>query len=224
MEITYGNGGWVRVEDGRLPGCMYLRLESNSDTGRWFLTEWYVDGRGEPLSAAALSTVADGLDMNVKAISSELVNAMSKYPGVQEQLTSPGPNLSVLASYFSTRFYKATHWVAESFLAQFPKSMIDVPRPGRARRLPSRAMPPWALEIPVLTPPAQSGVPLRDPEFMASVATAYRRAVALGVRSPAQAIADAAGPGVDKRTVHKWIQVARQEGALDPGVRGRKGG
>lgn len=217
MELRQGNGGWYLAQgsDLGLPGRLYFRLHEVDGSLR--LTELYLDGRGAPVTAGPLrrlpiavlergaTAMADGSDLS------------------RAKLTSPGPDLSRLAAYFSTTFGKAKHWVADSMRAQQRGSGIpQVPYPHEAGR-----KRPLTLERRLDPPPADDEKPrlgapedgrLTD-EFLRDVARAYDAAVARR-EPPANALAALAG--VSPRTVHRWVYTARKRGLMAPATsRGR---
>lgn len=200
MILRTGNGGWHRIEGAEgIPGRLYVRIQEVDGLLR--ITELYVDGQGEPISAAGLR----GLPLQM------LEQWAADAPAARQRLQTPGPDLSRLAAFFSTTFgAKVKHWVADAYRAQFPQS--GVPRPAEpASSAPKVARPP---EVQIGAPP---GGRLTD-EWLSDLARAYRAAVARR-QPPARAIAEALGPGTSVRTVQGWIAKARDRGHLEPAAR-----
>jgi hypothetical protein len=231
MRVSYGYGGWVRVDGFGLPGPLYVRFAPD-DQERWRVIELYIDGDGQPLSTAMLRHIRiDQLEALVPSYGN-----LPKLSGI------PGPDLHRLAAFYVTRFGPAMydghhcdncggplkgsrvrrqdgrpvalqHWVAESWLAQYEDSGIRQIEP----REPRQWRDPQSEELPVIEPPA--GRRMTD-DFLQTVAHAYALAVAKGL-PPAPTIG--ARTNTSNRTVHKWIRTARQRGIMPPGTRGRVG-
>jgi len=231
MRISYGNGGWVRVDGIGLPGPLYVRLAPD-EQGRWRAVEIYVDGDDKPLSTAVLRQVR--LDL--------LEAAVPEYENMRKRSGVPGPDLRRLAGHYGTTWgmaaYDGRHcdtcggpikggsahsqagrivalqnWVAESWFAQLPDSGVrQAPMPRPPRSLDAEFE-----ELPAIEPPA--GRRMTD-EFLHTVARAYAIAALKGL-PPAPTIA--AQAGVSSRAVHKWIYTARKRGIMSPGTRGRVG-
>jgi hypothetical protein len=195
--IGYGNGGWVRVERGGLPGVLYLRFAQAS--GRWQVREMYLEcGDGEEIRARDLR------ELPLAAIGAL---ALSHREQLEARSALPGPDLATLASNYATTFGgRVRHWVAES--------MRD---PAANRRL--RQRPPRAAGTPRV-PPLERPDRIDD-AFLRHVADAYADAIRRGERSPATALA--AQATVPVRTVHRWIYLARKARHLPPGSQGRIG-
>lgn len=237
VRISYGNGGWVRVDAIGLPGPFYVRF-GQDEMGRWRAIEIYVDGDGESLSSATLRLpLAD-----IEAAVLEDGEHLSIRSGV------PGPDLRRLAAHFSTTWGASTYaglhcdrcggpvkgrthrpegevravqnWVAESYFAQYPNDAFPEPA-TRIKQvpMPKRTDPPASgfEELPPLDPPAGRRM---TNEFLRELTHAYAIAAKNGT-PPAPAIASVTG--VSPRTVHKWISAARQRGIMPPGQRGRVG-
>ncbi|MCW2763606.1 MAG: hypothetical protein JWR85_3807 [Marmoricola sp.] len=199
-QVEYGRGGWIRVSSSNLNGWLYLRLAVQD--GRPVPVEFYYDGRGHEVSAKMLRSLP------LKNVVAFALDGHSEW--LERSIQTYGPNLSLLASYFSTGFgSQAKHWVADSWRAQIPNSGVKNPTPGKP--------PP-----PVTT--ADRPVPLSAPEngltdtFLRSVAENYNWALRRRVR-PAPELARMAG--VSPRTVHGWVAKARDRGIMPPA---RKGG
>jgi len=238
VRISYGNGGWVRVDGIGLPGPFYVRFAQDEE-GRWRAVEIYVDGDGEPLSSATLRLpLAD-----IEAAVLEHGQHLGPSSGV------PGPDLRRLAAHYSTTWgpqtYAGVHcdrcggpikgsrlprpgdkvratqnWVAESYFAQLSNDAFPEPA-TRIRQVPMPKKPDLPAdgfeELPPLEPPA--GRRMTD-EFLRELTHAYAIAAKNGT-PPAPAIA--AATGVSPRTVHKWISTARRRGIMPPGQQGRVG-
>jgi len=195
--VGYGNGGWVRVEYGWLPGPLYLRFAADAD-GRWHAREMYLDGEARPIEAADLRRLP------LAAIET-VVLADDGTNVIAGKAKLPAPDLSTLASHFATSFgSQAEHWVADSFRAQLPG--------GESRRAPKAEdlRPAQRPEVAPLSAPEHG---LTD-EFLRHVAAAYVAAVEAG-QNPAPELA--AQSGRPARTVHRWIYIARKRGLLPPG-------
>jgi hypothetical protein len=236
--MSYGNGGWVRVDGVGLPGPFYVRF-AHDDQGRWRAVELYVDGNGEPLSSATLRLPLADLEAAVL----EHGENLSSRSGV------PGPDLRRLAAHYGTTWgaqtYAGLHcdrcggpikgrrvpeadrdvratqnWVAESFFAQYSYDAFHE-KGTRIRQvpMPKEPDPPasWAEELPPLEAPA--GRRITD-QFLRELTRAYAIAARNGT-PPAPAIA--AATGVSPRTVHKWVSTARRRGIMPPGKQGRVG-
>lgn len=202
MQISYGNGGWVRVDYETLPGPLYLRLTLD-DTGRWHTREVFIEGEDRHVEAADLRNIP------LRALETEILGN-----GGLEIMTTharlPGPDLATLASYYATTFGSAARrtWVTDSFHAQLPGGE-DVRAPRQDPAAPVRHKP-----VPPLSAPDEG---LTD-EFLTHVAAAYRAAVASRKR-PGPELASQAD--VPVRTVHRWVYLARMRGLLPPAARNR---
>jgi 8-oxo-dGTP pyrophosphatase MutT (NUDIX family) len=200
VQVSYGNGGWVRVDHSYMPGPLYLRLVAD-DEGQWHTRELYLEGEDRHVEAAdlrrlplaALETVilADG--------GSNIVASKARIPG---------PDLATLASYFGTTFGSVAehHWIAQSLRAQLPE--------GEALRV-TRVQDPRPVarpDVPPLAPPEEG---LTD-DFLTHVAAAYVAAVKKGQNQAPELARQAGRPA---RTVHRWIYIARQRGLLPPAGR-----
>src|SRR5262245_1075418 len=113
--LRIGNGGWCRVELTDFP-TLYVRIGEGGD-GQLEPVEMYM--RGE-LDTDMLRAVPLG---QITAA----VNGRDEAAAIRARLRLPGPDLGRLASYFSTTFGTAKHWVADSMMAQIPKSGIPQP-------------------------------------------------------------------------------------------------
>lgn len=227
MELNYGKGGWVRVDDPDMPGPVFLRYRS--DSGRPVLTEFYLDGGGREISTGLLRT------LDLAGFTAWGMRGQGDW--LESSLRQAGPDLSRLASHFTTSYGSATYagrhcgecnaplrrteasplgeqaltdWVALSYFSQFPKSSIpqpkhnDAPKHQGVTRAPDPVKPPDGL----------------TDEFLRTVADNYAWAVRLRER-PAPMIA--AQTGYSVRTVHAWVRKARARGILAPTTKGRVG-
>lgn len=204
MRMSFGNGGWVRVDLDTLPGPLYVRFQHIGE--RWRPTELYLDGRdqlliGEMLRRLPLPAIED---------------AANEYEDVlASRVHAPGVDLSVLASHYGTTFSRKMverNWVAASFYAQFPGSK----KVERASHREDAADVDLAMVVPPLRY-AADGRSLTD-DFLKSVAEAM--AAAGRVKdAPAKFLAER--EDVSDRTVHKWMYTARKRGVVKPGRPGR---
>ncbi len=199
MRISYGHGGWVRVEDVGVPGPFYVRLAPDAST-RWRVHEMYIEG-GAPLTSEML-----------RRLPLHLIETMAQEDSehLARSVRFVGPDLGLLASHYATTWGpQAKHWVADSWRAQFKDSDVERPsRPCPRPRAAARAREP-------LTAPIRL-----DDDFLRRVADAYR-AVAADGKWPAVVLADEAG--VSRSTVRRWVVEARKRGHLPPGSKGRVG-
>jgi len=199
MEMAFGNGGWVRVAYGALPGPLYVRLTEQA-SGHYAASEIYLDGRGLRIRGDVLR--------NMPLAEIEAVAA----PDIGARAAVAGIDLSRLATYYGTTYGpKATGWVADSMRAQDPTSGVrQVQRQKHvARRDVASASPPLSAPDAGLTD-----------EFLVRVADAYREAVRRG-EWPAPSLAKQAG--VAPKTVQKWVYIARKRGLMPRGKQGMVG-
>ena len=213
MQLSGGNAGWWRLEaEEDLPGPLYLRLTLVDGQPR--VTELYLDGGGQPVTAGALRSIP----------LAALEQSTSGHEASKSSDTI-GPDLSTLASYFSTAFgsqvYAGRHcescsaplrgsqdvaltdWVAMSWLAQ-NALVTEVPAPAKKAKPRRQAQP---LPRPRLHAPTAG---LTD-EFLRDVARAYRAAVDRRM-APAKTLAELAG--VEVKTVNSWCYKARKRGLM----------
>ena len=232
MRIGYGNNGWVRIDGIGLPGPVYARFDVGTDGG-WRLHEIYVDGASEALPTDILRDVPAG---TLAVVPIEGRDHLETRRGV------PGPDLRRLAAHFATTWGALTHdgsacstcggpvkggrwrheagvqeatqnWVAESWFAQFDRSVVNqVPAP-RERPVAD----PASEEFRLIDPP--SGRRITN-EFLETVAQAYALAVRKGLH-PAPVIAELAQ--VSPKTVRKWVAKAREREIMPPGTQGKVG-
>jgi 8-oxo-dGTP pyrophosphatase MutT (NUDIX family) len=200
VQVSYGNGGWVRVDHSYLPGPLYLRFAAD-DEGRWHTRELYLEGEDRHIEAADLRRLP--LTALETVILADDGSSM-----IAAKATIPGPDLATLASYFASSFGSVGehHWVAESLWAQLPDG-----ENLRVSRLQERS-PVVRPDVPPLAAPEEG---LTD-DFLRHVAAAYVAAVTAGL-NPAPELARQTGRPA--RTVHRWIYIARQRGLLPPAGR-----
>lgn len=75
MDLTYGNGGWVRVEDIGLPGTLYVRMAWGK------VSELYFDAGDREITAAHLRNLPLGKIAAVANQRPDLLLGMSRTPG-----------------------------------------------------------------------------------------------------------------------------------------------
>ena len=235
MQWSYGEGGWVAVDDVGLPGPLYVQFRQAER--RLEIAELYLDGSAGAISSPALRSVPiSELEAYVNADDSAFAERW------RARLHEPGPDLSTLASYYAgvgtprheAREVDGGNWVAASFAAQrnlpdpdattrpplrskqtyLTEKETRVFRPGRARRRWEGIGPDdqYRLEA----GPSQG---LTD-AFLHDVARAYSAAVARGER-PNVAISDQTDYPL--KSVQRWVYTARQRGIMPAGRRGRVG-
>lgn len=202
VKATYGNGGWVRIDSHDYPGPVYLRFALGGDRPR--VTELYVDGRGEELHSGLFR------NLDLAGLTSWVTH------GDYEQWLSslaetPGPDLSTLASYFSTSYGKpGIDWVGDSLWAQVRGSGVK-----KVNRRPD----PRGLDPKEPAPVASPEHGLTD-EFLRTVADNYAWAAVTRRRYAPMIAAQA---GVSERTVHGWVAKARKRGIIAPTTPGKVG-
>jgi hypothetical protein len=98
MRVSYGNGGWVRVDGVGLPGPLYVRFAAD-ERGRWRVVEIYIDGHDTPLSTAMLRQLR--LDL--------LEAAVLQYDNMAARSQTPGPDLHRLAAHYATTWGKSAY-------------------------------------------------------------------------------------------------------------------
>lgn len=200
VNLSVGNGGWVRVDDPeRLPGPLYVRL-NRDDIGRWRITQLYLDGE-RPITGEETRRLPIA-QLEAAVTDPDVSTALEARAG------AASVPLDVLASHFSyTPGSQARHWVADAYRSQFPGSGVPAVKIKRPK-------PRAAEEVPPLRRP-ESGR-LTD-EFLRDVHRSYTAAVARG-EWPAPTLA--AQAGVSPAAVRKWIYTARQRGIMPPGRQG----
>lgn len=183
----------------------YVRFVKAS-TGRWVIVEVYVVSDD---SAPIRPDTTQRLRLPT-------LEALANEPNFSRHLESrinlPGPDLRRAASHFATTWTKPSHWVAQSYLANFPQAGVKQAPMGREPQPDTEP----AFEVPRLQTPPEG---LTD-DFLRKVASAYAIAVSRG-EHPAPAIA--AASGVSESAVRKWVFTARKRGVMPPGRRGRVG-
>lgn len=196
--LSYGRGGWCRVFADQLPD-LYVRLEPNG--GVWRITELYVDGRGQPLSAGMLRELpAAAIESAVNADPDGALTDDYGFPSIQ---------MGVLASHYADPgklgpdHLGTRTWFDDMIRSQIADSGVPTVKRRQHRR--DRGRP----EVPPLRAPENG---LTD-EFLGHVARAYHQAVING-QSPAKQLAAEVGDGTSVRTVHRWIYTARKRGIL----------
>jgi hypothetical protein len=220
---TAGRGGWVRVDLDAVPGPLWLRL--SSEGGRWYLSEFYLDGRGAEITPGMLRT----LSRIPPAVIGALLDGADESDEFSRLADEPGPDLSRLAGYalapslqrWAPRLVKRgqSGWALDSLRAQLPAALqeemfgatID---PAPAFPDPDDDRTPPDVE-PAPPPPSGGHV---DDEFLRSVAGYYRWAVGNRLR-PGPEIAKASK--VSLRTAQNWVYLARKSGTLPPTKPGR---
>ncbi len=219
-----GRGGWVRVEVDAVPGPLWLRLSRDGD--RWFVSEFYLDGRGCELTAGMLRALA-GFPA---AVVGALIDGGADGRRFAEQAREPGPDLSLLASYalapelrrWAPRLVRLGQagWALDSLRAQIPAQrqrelfgeVVD-----RAPAFPDPALTTEDDTTPCPPPPVVGRI---DEPFLRAVAAYYRWAVGNRLR-PGPEIARACD--VSLRTAQNWVYLARKSGVLAPTRPGRVG-
>jgi hypothetical protein len=201
MQMSYGHGGWVRVDDADMPGPLYLRYRS--DSGRPVLIEFYLDARGHE--------VPPGLFRALDLAGVTAWGMRDAGDWLARSVLEPGPDLSRLASYYGTTFgSRAKHWVADSWRAQIRGSAVA--------QAPVQSEPDTREEP---RQPDQLKRPHRiTDDFLRAVADNYAWSILSG-DWPAPQIA--AQTGYSVRTAQKWIGQARARGFLAPTTKGRMG-
>jgi hypothetical protein len=196
----YGNAGWVRIDDGDLPGPLYVRVRFDGGA-RPVITEMYLDGRGRELTAAHLEM------LNPTRLAAGVAgDGDADY--IRQRETFPGSDLSRLASHYATTFGKARHWVQESMHAQIAGSGVP--------QAPMGAEPRAVEDVePVLTIPESRAL---THEFLRQVAEAYGWAIRHHM-SPGTYVARRTGANI--HTVRGWFTTARRRGVMAPGKAGR---
>jgi hypothetical protein len=222
-----GRGGWVRVDVDAVPGPLWLRLRC--DQGRWFVSEFYLDGRGAEITAGTLRALA-GFPA---AVVGTLIDGGTEGTRFAHRADQPGPDLSRLAGYALTPDLRRwaprlvrlgqAGWALDSLRAQIPAQrqqeifgeVID-----QAPEFPDPRTGPQMDEDDELPPPPPPAGGRIDEDFLRSVAGYYRWAVGHRLR-PGPEIARASQ--VSLRTAQNWVYLARKCGALAPTKPGRVG-
>src|SRR6266516_2343465 len=98
MRASFGNCGWVAIDGLGLPGLLYVRMRKRD--GRLRVSELYLDTTADP---AGVITNRDLRNLDLTRIEA-LINQSADRVNARAGL--PSPDLSVLASYYSTSFGK----------------------------------------------------------------------------------------------------------------------
>jgi hypothetical protein len=220
MRASFGQGGWVAVDDTNLPGPLYVRFRE--DAGRLRISELYLDAsRGQNLIDAR-----DIRGLSIGQIEAA-INNMEEY--VRYSLEHPAPDLSVLASYFGMTFVHVDeplgegNWVAGCFASQLlpPGVKRGATESGHPVMRVPHASRRWKFretdESFRLTAGPTEG--LTD-EFLRDVTRAYAAAVLRGER-PNVAISEQTGYPL--KTAQRWVYTARMRGFMPRGRRGAVG-
>lgn len=238
MRVGIGHGGWIAADGIDLPGPLYVRLRETG--GRWRIHELYLDASD---SAAPI----DGRDL--RELPLVRIEAFVNLPDVAPVLAAlagvPSPDLSTLASYFSTSFgnyerqIRDGDWVVASFASQrIPEGTDRAVLEGkglhtdedaaeaearggvRVQRV-KHSSKKWDVRETDrefrLTSGPTGGLTV---EFLSDVARAYAAAVARG-EQPNKAIAKQTG--YELKTAQRWVYTARLRGLMPPGERGKAG-
>jgi hypothetical protein len=148
MKVTYGDGGWVRIEDDELPGPLFLRLEDDG-TGRWRTKDVCLRGAWRSVVAADLR------ELNLAGFEEWLQTDVELIEGLSRL---PAPQLDELAASFGVtrpqrtrskvaRLQRPTHGLTDDFLrhvaAAYREAVSDrkAPAPELARQLGDGATP-----------------------------------------------------------------------------------
>lgn len=217
MRATFGKGGWVGVDDLGLPGPLYVRVRPATD-GRLRVSEFYLDG-----SESENDITQSGIRSIPLSSVEAFINSLAESAWID--LDTPGPDLSVLASYFRTKIAgihpETADWVTISLLAQDPVARADLRAKGVNIREVPRHPRDWDVVLDdldfVLTSGPTEG--LTD-DFLRDVKRAYDSALLRGER-PNAAIAEQTGYA--KKSVERWVSKARDRGIMPRGRQGRAG-
>jgi hypothetical protein len=224
MRTTFGQGGWVGIDDVGLPGPLYVRLRPAKD-GRLEVREIYID-------ASESDNPVTRRDLRELPLST--IETVANMPEHAREITrfldAPSPDLSTSATYFGSRFNpatwghpEATHsWVSFMLGSQMDKlveglerGVVDGPKIVRAKRVRRN----WRAvtddrDFNLAGGPTEG---LTD-EFLRDVARAYSAAVNRG-EQPNKSIAEQTSYSM--KTVRGWVYIARQRGIMPRGRRGR---
>jgi len=205
FRCTYGNGGWVRFDDG--VDAAMVRF-APSDRGRLQVSELYLQG-----SHLAAGRVDGGYLRRFPVSTFESI--ANEDNAVRDRMRLPGPDLARLAAYFRTSFGPQAdhHWVADSMRAQLPGSGVPQAPIVEHDRPEVRGV-----DVVQLEAPGREG--LTD-DFLGQVGRAYYSAIRSGVRPLVPVLAKSAG--VSGRTVERWVYEARRRNIMPPGHRGVSG-
>jgi hypothetical protein len=220
MRLSFGIAGWVAVDGLGLPGPLYVRVRPEVNGGRLRIVELYLDAS---LNEQSPITSSDIRELPVTRIEA-MINARPEPANLR--IRSVGPDLSTLASYYSTDFWNEAqqieerNWVVLNYMCQLnPDQLKGLPPFRHVQRMNRRN---WRRfrDVDVgfrLATGPQDG--LTD-AFLGDVARAYASAVARGER-PNKAIAEQTGYPL--KTVQRWVYTARQRGIMPRGSKGRPG-
>jgi hypothetical protein len=214
--LSFGNGGWVAVEDDQLDGTLYLRLHPNS-RGRWVVDQFYLDAEEHELTPGIIKGLRLSEYEQEINIERDVLTARSNVP-------SPADGLPTLAAHFSTTFGRGSdpylNWVDAAWRQQFSPEF----RPGGYEDLVTPRKPKSGTKV----TPQRDRYRLREAprhgltdEFLRDVARAYNAAISRGERRPNQVIAK--DVQVSPRTVQEWVAKARRRGIMPPGRKGAVG-
>lgn len=220
VRAAIGNAGWMAIDDVDLPGPLYVRVRPEGDGGRLRIVELYLDASRNDRSAITSRDVSELPFVQIDAF----INAFAE--DVEHRIGLLGPDLSTLATYFSTEFGKIASsiedrdWVVLNFVNQLDADKIaelNLPPFRRVRRSRRKLnIREQDDDFRLSTGPTEG---LTD-EFLADVARAYMAAVARRER-PNKAISEQTGYAL--KTVQRWVYTARQRGIMPRGSKGRPG-
>ncbi|WP_157472240.1 hypothetical protein [Frankia sp. EAN1pec] len=133
-----GNGGWVRINDPRLPGWLYVRFEPD-DRGRLRPRDLFLEGADEPITARHLRSVP-------LEDAEAWANGMRGQDSVAGRLPIVAPDLRGYAATFATTYGKPVSAPTKKAPPRPP--IPDAPTVERAplRRPEGRALPDAFLE------------------------------------------------------------------------------
>ena len=203
-----------------LPGVLYVRFRDYD--GRLRPAELYIDGgaAGRPIDAGDLRHLP--LPLIESAVNDEAGH-------VRFRMNAASPDLSTLASYYSSAFPEmwdqiaAGNWVVSSFASQHlddgVKSEADPETGAQVMRVPKGGR---GMETEVETAFRLEHGPTTGitDEFLRDVSRAYRAAHARG-ESPNVSISEQTGYPL--KTVQRWVYTARQRKIMPPGRKGSAG-
>jgi hypothetical protein len=241
MRLSYGNGGWIAVDGVDLPGPLYLRMTERE--GRLRISEFYLDASRGP----------DGIDArDLRELPLSWIEAFinADPDPVKSRMGSASPDLSTLASYYTTSFGSSArqvaegNWVVTSFVSQMlpagaTRAVLRrhelLTDEDAEKALEADATLPRAMHVERQSPSkGWQGVRTSEREFrlksgptagltddfLREVARAYMGAMAREER-PNVAIAEQTGYPI--KTVQRWVYTARQRGIMPRGKKGSAG-
>lgn len=245
MRISFGNGGWVAVDDMGLPGPLYVRVGDRE--GRLRIIEFYID-------ASQSEDAIDARDLRELPLSQLEAFIDSEADAVRPRLDVPSPDIGTLASFYATMFGQPAkqiaegNWVVSSFIAQFDqirpgeRAVVRRKGPGQTELLTGTDAKAAIAADPTLprvlkverASKSKKWVGLREglrdyrlttgpvdgltDEFLTEVSKAYRAATLRG-ESPNVAISEQTGYPL--RTVQRWVYTARQRQIMPKGQKGK---